>query len=361
MSDTILSPNMNLPVPEVGIESGPAWASDINSCLGILDQHSHTSGQGVLITPAALNINTDLPINGNNLTLVNTVRFNNLSASLPGTSPNLGVIYEAGNDLYYNDGVGNTVQITKSGTVNATSSGISSGTATASFAGAVLVVDSNVNTPGNIQAGSILIGNNVSGSSFAQLQAPSALAANYSLTLPPTNPSGGTVFLTYDASNNEGIGPAVTAGITSANIGAAAIARSNIVALGQQISASLAGVYTSPTDIGSVTITTGGSPVMLFVQASASSAFGGAVVNFGGSFGSFTLTLLRSPGSVPVSQVRYDQSHSGLVLPVPFQVLDVNATPGATYLYTIQISALTATSVVLDALELVAYETVTSS
>jgi microcystin-dependent protein len=197
---------MNLVVPVVGQEPGPTWASDLNADLGILDQHNHSSGQGVQITNSGININTDFSINSNNLIGVNSVRFNNLTGTIAGTAPNLGIIYEALNELYYNDGVGNVVQITKTGVINATSSGISSGTATASFSGGTLVVDSNVNTPADIQAASILIGNpGVASSNFATLQAPSALGANYNLTLPPSNGTGGTVALSYDTSNNIGL------------------------------------------------------------------------------------------------------------------------------------------------------------
>jgi microcystin-dependent protein len=212
MSDTSITPNMNLVVPTVGEDPGPDWANNINADLGILDQHNHSAGQGVQITPSGLNINSDLPLNGNNLTLVNTTRFNNLLTSLAGTTPNLGVVYEAVNELYFNDGVGNVVQITKAGSVNATTSGISSGTATASFVGGTLVVDANVNTPANVQGASFLFGNNVSGSNYLTLEPPNAMASNYTVTLPPINTTGNTVFLTYDTSNNIGLGPSVTSG-----------------------------------------------------------------------------------------------------------------------------------------------------
>src|ERR1700684_4336213 len=97
MATTSITPNMNLVVPTVGPDGdpGPDWANNLNADLAILDQHNHSAGQGVQINPDGLNINADLPFNGNNLTLVNTVRFNNLLASLAGTTPNLGVIYEA--------------------------------------------------------------------------------------------------------------------------------------------------------------------------------------------------------------------------------------------------------------------------
>lgn len=204
-----ISPNMGLTVPTVGQELGPAWANDINADLGVLDQHNHSNGQGVQITPSGLNINSDLSIGSNNLKLINAAEFVNLGSPLAGMSPFLNTIYFSGGNMYVNDGAGNQVKMTSGGTVNATSSGIASGTATAAFSVGVLVVDSNVNTPGNIQAGSILIGNNTAGSDFITLQPPT-LSTNYSVTLPPTNSTGSTVYLTYDTSNNIGLGPSTT-------------------------------------------------------------------------------------------------------------------------------------------------------
>ena len=51
MANVTLSPNMNLPVPVVGQDPGPDWANNINSSLGILDQHDHTPGKGIQIVP----------------------------------------------------------------------------------------------------------------------------------------------------------------------------------------------------------------------------------------------------------------------------------------------------------------------
>jgi microcystin-dependent protein len=222
MSTTILTPNMNLVLPIPGQELGPQYAIDINAAFVQVDGHDHANGEGVRINPAGLNINTDLPFNGNNITLLNATEYISNVTPLPGSFPFLNTTYFSGGNFFVNDGAGNQVQITSGGTVNATSSGISSGTATASFVGGVLVVNSNVNTPANIQAGSILIGNNVSGSNFVHLQAPNALGADYSLTLPPSNSTGSTAFLTIDTSNNMGEGPALNGGITAANIAATA-------------------------------------------------------------------------------------------------------------------------------------------
>lgn len=281
MSNVIVTPNMGLALPVVGVELGPQYASDNNGCLTTIDGHDHANGGGVRINPAGININSDLPLNGNNLTLTNSVQYINQVSPLPGASPFLNTTYFAGGDFYANDGAGNQVQITSGGTVNATSSGISSGTATASFIGGVLVVNSNVNTPANIQAGSILIGNNISGSNFATLQAPSALGANYSLTLPPSNSTGSTAFMIIDTSNNMGEGPSINAGITQGNlannsVGTAQIidanvTRAKIEALGMITSPGLGSstsFTTTPVSMGSVTITpTGINPVFVSLFA----------------------------------------------------------------------------------------------
>lgn len=215
MSDVVISPNMNLPVPIVGVDPGPDWATNINACLGILDQHNHSSGQGVQITPSGLNINSDLTMNSNNLTYVNTVRFVNLSGTLAGTSPNLGCIYEANNELIYNDGAGNVVPITKTGSVNAGAgsiTGLPSGTASASYSAGsqTFIWQSATNTPANMDFGSGIFRNIVANSKGLTLNPPNAMGADYSVALPQPNGTGNTVVLTYDTSNNIGLGPSLS-------------------------------------------------------------------------------------------------------------------------------------------------------
>lgn len=227
MADVTISPNMGLPVPIVGVEPGPAWANDINSCLGILDQHSHTAGSGVLITPAAININADLALNQNNLTLVKTINFSQQLAPLPGLTPNLGAIYVAGNELYYNDESGNVVQITNTGSVNAGSgsiTGLPSGTAGVSYSSgnSTYVFQSATLTPANLDGGSVILRNILPSSFGLTLNPPNAMGADYSVTLPPSNSAGVPVFLTYDTSNNMTVGPAVLGALTTSNLSSSA-------------------------------------------------------------------------------------------------------------------------------------------
>ena len=71
----IVSPNMNLIIPTVGLEAGPAYATDVNNSLTLIDSHNHSAGSGVPITPSGLNINSSLPMAGNFLTLTGAIVF----------------------------------------------------------------------------------------------------------------------------------------------------------------------------------------------------------------------------------------------------------------------------------------------
>jgi hypothetical protein len=194
---------MSLVLPIPTVELGPAWASELyNSLFYQVDAHNHSSGNGVQINPNGLNINADLSFGSNNATLLRSTRY--VPQGMPlAAATDLGCVYVSGADLYYNDTAGNQVKITSGGLVNATSGGIMNGTATASFVSGVLVVNQNTNTPGNIQAGSILIGNNTAGSNFITLSAPPGLSTSYPLYLPPSLPgSGSTSLLQLDSSGN---------------------------------------------------------------------------------------------------------------------------------------------------------------
>jgi hypothetical protein len=199
MADYTTSPNMGLSIPSVGTDPSPDWANNINASLTVIDQHNHSSGEGVQITPDGMNINVDLAFNDNNATELRSVRFQSQSLNLSGAQ-DLDCLYVVGVDLWYNDGNGNQVQISKNGGINATSSSISSGTATAGFVAGTLVVDQAANTPGNIEGGSILIGNNVANSKFVTLAPTGILSLNYQLSLPllPAQQS----FMTLDQFGN---------------------------------------------------------------------------------------------------------------------------------------------------------------
>ncbi len=258
---------MNLIIPGVGTESGPQYATEINNSLSIIDGHTHTAGSGVQITPSAININSNLTMNSNALT---SSSYLNLSAQSVAPSSFLS-LYASGRELYFEDGVGNQVQITNAGTVNVVSSGISSGTATASFVSGVLVVDSNTNTPANIKAGSILMGNIVANSPYLTLQPPT-LSSNYTLTL-PTIPAQTNV-MTLDSSGNMGSTTYDAVGQNMTSVGANAIESSRTMANGPSPGVNgfaIAGPFTitasssTPVQVPELTVTlvTSGRPVFV--------------------------------------------------------------------------------------------------
>lgn len=195
MANTTISPNMNLVVPTVGTDPGPDWANNINASLSIIDLHDHAAGQGVQISPPGIDINADLPFNGNNATTMRTVSFTAQSAPISGSE--LGCIYVSGKDLYYNDEDGNQVRITTGGNVNAGAgsiSGLPSGTASASFAAGTFTWQSATNTPATMNMGPIVTGAVVANAKTVTLSASAALAANYAMTLPLTLPAGDAVY-----------------------------------------------------------------------------------------------------------------------------------------------------------------------
>lgn len=235
-----MTPNMNLPNPVPGQDTGPDYAENIQSSLNIVDQHNHSAGQGVQIQPNGLNISSDLPFNSNNAVTLRSVRFTSQSVVLSGTS-DVACLYVVGNELYYNDYTGgNNIQITLNGAINATSSGIASGTATAAFSAGVLVVKSSSTSFANIDMKSAILSNSGNLTNQLTLQAPT-LSSSYDITL-PTIPAQTNV-MTLDVSGNMGSATynAILAASSNANLGGKAVQESgsNLVVSNTNASASL--------------------------------------------------------------------------------------------------------------------------
>lgn len=200
----INSPNMNLPVPVVGVEPGPQWASDINACMNIVDQHDHSSGSGVQITPNGLNINGDLVFNNNNATGLRSARFA-VQASPIALPSDVGCLYESGVDLYYNDGNGTQIRITQSGGVAGSPGSISNlvPPASASYVPGTqtFVWQAGANIAANMDAASYIFRNPlITSSNGVTVSAPAALGSNYTLVLPLLPVS--QKIMTLDASGN---------------------------------------------------------------------------------------------------------------------------------------------------------------
>jgi hypothetical protein len=236
-----ISPNMGLVVPGVGTEYSPAWATDLNASLSSIDSHNHSSGQGVPVQPNGLDINADLSFQDNNAILLRSVRFFPQPAVLSQPT-DIGCLYVVGNELYYNDVTGgHMIQLTANGVVNATSSGISSGTASAAFSAGVLVVKSSSTSGANILMQSAVLTNSGNLTNQLTVAAP-ALSASYQITLPAL--PGSTLPLVMDTSGN-----ITTSTITYAQL-ATAVQQIIYTAPTVQAFYSGTGTYTTPTNPG---------------------------------------------------------------------------------------------------------------
>ncbi len=111
------SPYMNLTLPTPTVTLGPEWASQIVTAFGLVDSHDHSSGFGVKVTPAGININADLNMAILNR-LINTksVQHADQLATLTGAA-NASSVYSVLGDLYYTNGSGVAIQLTSGGAV----------------------------------------------------------------------------------------------------------------------------------------------------------------------------------------------------------------------------------------------------
>jgi microcystin-dependent protein len=202
--DFILSGNMGLPVPIVGVTIGPNYATDVNNCLGLVDSHDHSFGRGVQITPAGINISSDLAANSNNITLLRSTRYVSQPTPLNLLS-DVNTIYTVGNDLFYNDGLGNQIRITQSGAITGTPGNISNLVAPASASynsgTSTFIWQSGINIPAGMDNGPVTLRNLTLNSHGITISPPSSLSIDYTITL-PLNPPATTQLLSMDNSGN---------------------------------------------------------------------------------------------------------------------------------------------------------------
>lgn len=111
---TTANMNLNLPTPEVTL--GPEWATALNTALDLVDSHDHTSGKGVQVPTAGLNIDANLDFNENKATNLAAVQLQNLAAPDAGAL-NANSVQIVNGDLWAINGAGVAVQITSGSTV----------------------------------------------------------------------------------------------------------------------------------------------------------------------------------------------------------------------------------------------------
>jgi hypothetical protein len=271
MANTFTSPNMNLTIPIVGQDPGPDYGNNLVNDLSLIDSHDHSLGQGIQITPSGLNINADLPLTGNNLTLVRTVRFTpqTIAPSGPG---DVGCLFESSaGDFWYNNSAGVAVQITNGNSIVGASGSISGlvSPASASYVSATssFVFQSNALVAANLDLQNIILRNAGASSFGLTLSPPNAMGSDISMVLPSIPAATG--FMTMNSSGSMSAATPIVGGITQSML-AARSTGTTVGAGGVGITSSCGAFQTPPSNVAyqavtnfSITITTTGRPVYI--------------------------------------------------------------------------------------------------
>lgn len=193
------TPNMNLIVPDVG-SSGPTYATQINTAMDVIDAHDHTPGKGARIPPSGLNINADLPFNGNDAVSLRSTRYV-ANTGVLATSDDRNCVSSVNGNLYWNNANGVPVQITAGNGLNFASLGTIGGDYGAAGVTASAVYTSSLqtfswlqaaNTYAKVGTGDIALYSTTPSTQAVTLKA-SPLTAAYDFTYPVQAPAANTV------------------------------------------------------------------------------------------------------------------------------------------------------------------------
>lgn len=357
----VLTPNMSLIESTINVDSGLAWEQNLNSSLTTIDGHTHTPGKGIAVPSNGLNINTALTFQNNQATNLQATVFTQQSSLSTLNSLWVGT----DGNLYFNDGAGDaSLQITQAGALKVTSTGISNGTASASFISSVLTVVSAPTVPGNMSVRSILLGNDVANSKFLTLNPPSSMGSNYSLTLPALAdiPGSGTFLMTLDSTgsmhsaaldgstivDSSGTIEVPAGGITTTQIASQTIAQGNLalratgstVAAGGVATSSSCATYTTSSSSFvnvtnlSITITTTGRPVQLMLQTDTTTGNGNGLQAQGTGQCNSDFQYSRGATALSISTLSSQQSSLAVAPAGSFSYVDFPT--AGTYTYTVQ-------------------------
>jgi hypothetical protein len=285
---------MNLVLPTVSSTVGPDWADQLNAAFALVDSHDHSTGEGVPITPAGMNISSNLTFNNFYATSVGSLRLTNQSATLS-TPSDVRAVYSVNGDLYYNNSAGAAIQITSGGSVIAASDGIArsfSRTAVSSntiISAAATVSYYDVDTTTSVTF-TLPAANAVSAGRFYEFKDTTGQAATNNIVINRAGADtidGATSFtissnygqtrLTSDGVSKwavfrVGTSNIIDSAVTTAKINDGAVTQAKRAALGQQYQTTVSDAptltSTSFADIANatITITTTGRPVFIVFQ-----------------------------------------------------------------------------------------------
>lgn len=194
---------MNLELPDPSITAGPAWAEQLNEALELVDLHDHSSGKGVKVTPAGMNINATLEVNSNDVSEINSLLLDDRIADIVSRG-----IYAKNGDLFYRNTAGNSVQITSGSSVAGATGSITglSSPASASYSSLneQFTWQYDSSKLAKMSSSDLIVYPYDGSTAFTKsvtLKAPAGLEAlsSYSITL-PTGLAGAVELLNMDAS-----------------------------------------------------------------------------------------------------------------------------------------------------------------
>ncbi len=110
-------PNMGIELPVQGGDSG-TWDDKINAGFALVDAHDHTSGQGMQVPVAGLDIDADLAFGGFGVTTLGKAAFSAVTALASGTKTLF--VSSADNELYWRTNAGTNVKLTAGTSINTT-------------------------------------------------------------------------------------------------------------------------------------------------------------------------------------------------------------------------------------------------
>lgn len=187
---------MQIIVPTEGSDSG-TWDTILNTALGTtIDQHDHTTGNGVQVPTAGIDIDADLTFAGNNATNVGVVGFTQIASTVINNSLH---VKSSDGELYWRTTGGTDVRVTNGASLDLTLAGGITGDYSSTNADLEYVdaekayefkQDESPDHWANIKAGDIRIAEPTSGVvNFVTLESPTSLAASYTLELPDALPA----------------------------------------------------------------------------------------------------------------------------------------------------------------------------
>jgi hypothetical protein len=181
--------------------STDTWGSELNTALTTIIDAVETP-----VTSSGININADVEWNGYEISELGAVKFNNKTSAFTGAS-NAYKLYFRDNEFYVNDGNGNSIKVTSSGSVNYAATGgftgdyATDGSCSASYTSATsvfrFVQDPGINAP--IDVGDIKLRETVASANAITIKSPSGLASSINRTLLGTNPASTSVLLVSSA------------------------------------------------------------------------------------------------------------------------------------------------------------------